>query len=225
MWLGKSCQIVKDDKSALVEYDFDRSPTILVPGDWNSQDDRLLYYEGTICYKRSFDYQLADHARALDDTRLVSAALEKHFRDGVNIVDDEMGNHLDIVAFNQYTGWYGGSLEDAPDTKWDIKFNKPVVISEFGGGALQGLHGTIEERWTEEYQEYLYQLNLKMIERIPNIRGTSPWILADFRSPKRLLPGIQDGWNRKGLVSDNGIKKRAFYTLRSFYDKIDEKYE
>ena len=64
-----------------------------------------------------------------------------------------------------------------------------------------------------------------MIERIPNIRGTSPWILADFRSPKRLLPGVQDGWNRKGLVSDNGIKKRAFYTLKSFYEKIDEVYE
>ena len=42
------------------------------------------------------------------------------------------------------------------DMKWDIKFNKPVVISEFGGGALQGLHGTTKERWTEEYQEYLY---------------------------------------------------------------------
>lgn len=175
--------------------------------------------------RNRFLVNLADHARELDDTRLVSAALEKYFRDGVNIVDDEMGNHLDIVAFNQYTGWYGGSLEDAPDSKWDIKFNKPVVISEFGGGALQGLHGSIDERWTEEYQEYLYQQNLKMIERIPNIRGTSPWILADFRSPKRLLPGIQDGWNRKGLVSDNGIKKRAFYTLRSFYDKIDEQYE
>lgn len=175
--------------------------------------------------RNRFLVNLADHARALDDTRLVSAALEKHFRDGVNIVDDEMGNHLDIVAFNQYTGWYGGSLEDAPASKWDIRFNKPVVISEFGGGALQGLHGTIEERWTEEYQEYLYQQNLAMIEKIPNIRGTSPWILADFRSPKRLLPGIQDGWNRKGLISDNGIKKRAFYTLKSFYDKIDEKYE
>jgi beta-glucuronidase len=175
--------------------------------------------------RNRFLVNLADHARALDGTRLVSAALEKHFRDGVNIVDDEMGNHLDIVAFNQYTGWYGGSLEDAPDSKWDMKFNKPVVISEFGGGALQGLHGSIDDRWTEEYQEYLYEQNLKMIERIPNIRGTSPWILADFRSPKRLLPGIQDGWNRKGLISDNGIKKRAFYTLRSFYDKIEEQYE
>ncbi|MEM9656192.1 MAG: sugar-binding domain-containing protein, partial [Actinomycetota bacterium] len=38
-----------------VEYDFDRSPTITVPGDWNTQDPTLLYYEGTIWYRRLFD--------------------------------------------------------------------------------------------------------------------------------------------------------------------------
>ena len=168
--------------------------------------------------RNQFLISLVEHARKLDDTRIISAALEKHYKDGVNIVDDTMGNYLDIVAFNQYTGWYGGSLEEAPSSKWDIKFDKPVVISEFGGGALQGLHGTIKERWTEEYQAYLYEQNLKMIANIPNIRGFSPWILVDFRSPKRLLPNIQDGWNRKGLISNNGIKKKAFYTLKEFYE-------
>src|SRR4029079_8427866 len=34
------------DRSDLVEYDFDASPTLMVPGDWNSQDERLFYYEG-----------------------------------------------------------------------------------------------------------------------------------------------------------------------------------
>ena len=175
--------------------------------------------------RNKFIENLIIQTRFLDDSRLVSAALEKHFKDGINIVDDELGNYMDIVAFNQYTGWYGGSLEDAPNAKWNIKFNKPVVISEFGGGALQGLHGTIQERWTEEYQEYLYEQNLKMIEKIPNIRGLSPWILNDFRSPKRLLPGIQDGWNRKGLISNKGIKKKAFYTMQSFYNKIKKTYQ
>jgi beta-glucuronidase len=59
-----------------------------------------------------------------------------------------------------------------------------------------------------------------MIEKMPNIRGMSPWILTDFRSPKRLLPGIQYGFNRKGLVSDEGVKKKAFFTLQTFYKKI-----
>lgn len=177
--------------------------------------------------RNNFIKQLVELTRSSDNTRLISAALEKHNRDGVNIVDDSLGNYLDIVAFNQYTGWYGGSLENAPDAKWDIQFNKPVVISEFGGGALQGLHGSIKERWTEEYQEYLYQQNLKMIDRIPNIRGTSPWILMDFRSPKRVLPEIQDGWNRKGLISNRGLKKKAYYEMQHYYEnkKIEYPYE
>lgn len=175
--------------------------------------------------RNKFLTSLVDYTKSLDDTRLISAALEKQYSNGYNIVDDEIGELLDIVAFNQYTGWYGGSLEEAPDSKWKIKYNKPVIISEFGGGALQGKHGTIKERWTEEYQEYLYQQNLKMIEKIPNIRGISPWILTDFRSPKRVLPNIQDGWNRKGLISNNGIKKKAFFTVQEFYKKMEELYK
>jgi len=169
--------------------------------------------------RNEFIKNLINTTKKQDNSRLISAALEKHSKNEVNIVDDEIGKFLDIVAFNQYIGWYGGSLKNAPNAKWNIKYNKPVIISEFGGGALQGLHGTINARWTEEYQEYLYQQNLKMIEKIPNIRGMSPWILADFRSPKRVLPNIQDGWNRKGLISNKGIKKKAFYTLQKFYKK------
>jgi beta-glucuronidase len=32
------------------------------------------------------------------------------------------------------------------------------------------------------------------------------------------LPNIQDGWNRKGLIGENGTKKKAFYVLKDFYD-------
>ena len=175
--------------------------------------------------RNTFLINLVNYTKTLDVTRLISAALEKHEENGVQVVNDKMGEYLDIVAFNQYTGWYGGSLETAPDTKWNIAYNKPVIISEFGGDALQGLHGTIAERWTEEYQEYLYVQNLKMIEKIPNIRGLSPWILTDFRSPRRVLPGVQDGWNRKGLISSRGIKKKAFFTLQGFYDKMQTIYK
>ncbi len=39
----------------LVEYDFDTSPTLNVPGDWNTQRDSLLYYEGIVWYRKTFD--------------------------------------------------------------------------------------------------------------------------------------------------------------------------
>src|ERR1043165_564645 len=44
-------------KSELIEYDFDKSATLKVPGDWNTQTDQLFFYEGTVWYKKSFDYQ------------------------------------------------------------------------------------------------------------------------------------------------------------------------
>ena len=170
--------------------------------------------------RNAFLLALIAQARALDPTRLLSAALEHHAKPGLadtQVIDDRVGEQLDIIAFNEYIGWYGGVPSDAPRTKWEIGFDKPVVVSEFGAGALHGRHGARDERWTEEYQDELYRQTLRMLYKVPNLRGSSPWILADFRSPKRLLPGVQDGWNRKGLISSQGEKKQAFFTLRSFY--------
>jgi beta-glucuronidase len=169
--------------------------------------------------RTNFIKDLVAHTKSLDNTRLISAALLTHQVNGIGIIDDEIGQYLDIIAFNQYLGWYGGNLEEAEKNMWKTPYNKPVIVSEFGGGAKQGLHGDKKERWTEEYQEYLYLQNLKMIEKIPHISGLSPWILVDFRSPKRLLPDIQDGYNRKGLISNDGQKKKAFYIMQNWYEK------
>lgn len=169
--------------------------------------------------RNSFLAVLANTARSIDDTRLLSAALMNRQENGVSVIDDKLGEVLDVISINQYRGWYGGDLATAPDAKWATVYNKPLIVSEFGGDAKQGLHGPKEERWNEEYQEYLYRQNLAMIEKMPNIRGISPWILTDFRSPRRVLPGIQDGFNRKGLISDKGVKKKAFYLLQGFYKK------
>jgi beta-glucuronidase len=72
-------------------------------------------------------------------------------------------------------------------------------------------------RWTEDYQANLYRHQLNMLKGIARLRGMSPWILMDFRSPRRPLPGIQDFFNRKGLISDQGEKKEAFYVLQTAY--------
>jgi beta-glucuronidase len=103
--------------------------------------------------------------------------------------------------------------------KWEFKNDKPIIISEFGGEALYGHHGTSHQRWTEEYQEQLYKNMCIMLDKMPNLVGTTPWILMDFRSSKRLLPKIQDDFNRKGLFSDRGEPKKAMYILRDWYLK------
>lgn len=54
------------------------------------------------------------------------------------------------------------------------------------------------------------------------LKGTTPRILMDFRSPKRALPGIQDGWDRKGLISGQGVCKEAFKEMQQWYEEIDK---
>ena len=49
----------------LIEYDFDKSPTMRIPGDWNTQDERLFFYEGTVWFKKSFQAVPMDECRTL----------------------------------------------------------------------------------------------------------------------------------------------------------------
>jgi beta-glucuronidase len=167
---------------------------------------------------------LTSRARELDPTRLLTAALELHYRleDGVLSIEDPFGRDLDVIAINEYLGWYLGSPELADSVRWESAYDKPLIISEFGAGALQGYHADAGTRWSEEYQARVYRHQVAMLRRIPFLRGTTPWILADFRSPRRPLPGIQDFWNRKGLISERGIKKQAFFVLQRYYREIAE---
>lgn len=170
--------------------------------------------------RTQFLKQLVDTARALDSTRLVSAAMEVHVDpadDNHRIVDDPFGAYTDLLSFNQYIGWYDGLPDKLQRIRWTFGYDKPVVISEFGADALQGMHGDRLTRFSEEYQEDLYRQTLAMLKKVPQWRGTTPWILTDFRSPRRPLPNVQDGWNRKGLIAENGTRKKAFYVLRDFY--------
>ena len=162
---------------------------------------------------------LATTARGLDSTRLISMAMEVTGASNyVNRLQDNMNKYVDVVSFNQYIGWYR-DVNDAPKMRWEIPYEKPVIISEFGGGARAGYHGTKDQRWTEEFQENLYRENLAMLEKIEGLSGTCPWVLKDFRSPRRPLPGIQDMFNRKGLVSDQGQRKLAFYVMQEWYKR------
>ena len=165
----------------------------------------------------AFLSKLAKHAKALDDSRLISMAMEVTSASNYhNKLQDNMNEFVDVVSFNQYIGWYR-DVKDAPKMTWEIPYEKPVIISEFGGGAKYGLHGDKNQRWTEEFQENLYKENTAMLDKIDGLAGTTPWILKDFRSPRRVLTGIQDYYNRKGLFSDKGEKKKAFFVLRDWY--------
>ncbi len=170
---------------------------------------------------------MVDLTHELDPTRLVTAALlvrtEKN-PDGhgtTKIVDDPLGKALDVLGTNEYIGWYEQHAEGADTTTWDIRYQKPLIMSEFGGDAKAGNHApagdTHPALWTEEYQAEIYNHQIPMLNKIPQLRGISPWVLMDFRSARRVNPGLQDNFNRKGLISDQGQKKQAFYILQKAY--------
>ncbi len=154
-------------------------------------------------------------------------------------IDDPLGDLVDVIGYNEYLGWYmSGMITDAlvargmdvteaqvrelmltEMVKFSIgtDFGKPLVISEFGAGAKQGLRGGPLDVWSEDYQARVYQQQLKMLENSGALRGISPWILKDFRAPYRLNTDKQDYWNRKGLLSEQGREKLAFKLLSDYY--------
>ena len=136
-------------------------------------------------------------------------------------MEDSFTSQLDVVAINKYMGWYHPWPVEPKDAIWEVVTDKPLIISEFGGEALYGQSGdeNIVSSWSEEYQARLYRDNIRMFDNIPNLRGVSPWILFDFRSPFHFHPTNQDGWNRKGLISDQGMRKKAWYLMRDYYMK------
>ena len=212
----KTYQLAEEQLTAMIERDRNRASVII----WSLANETPVSE-----IRNQFLAKLAAKARTLDSSRLLSAAMEKHStkeQPNVAIVEDKLAELVDIVSFNQYIGWYDGLPAKAETVSWHIPYNKPVFISEFGGGAKFGNHGDVGTRWTEEYQADLYTKTLTMLEKIDGFAGVSPWILADFRSPRRLLSGTQDHFNRKGVLSEKGEKKQAFFVLQEYYKKKSE---
>lgn len=175
--------------------------------------------------RNDFLRSLLRQGRATDSTRLFTSAFDlAYYNDDKKkfVLDDPFIYEFDVVAVNKYMGWYAPWPCDPANIPWDVARGKPLIMSEFGGEALKGRFGysDVASSWSEDYQEQLYMDNLRMFENIPNLRGVSPWVLFDFRSPFRFLPSLQDGWNRKGLLSDKGERKKAWHVMHDYYERM-----
>jgi beta-glucuronidase len=170
---------------------------------------------------------LIAEARRQDPTRLITAALNKNVDVGGAaegqshfVVEDPLGADLDVIAVNQYEAWYSARRPDQLDqVRFSSKFAKPLIFSEFGADARHGTRGPKEHLWTEDYQAWLYEETLKLVDRTPGCAGISPWLLKDFRSPRRWHGKHQDFWNRKGLIAETGERKLAWAVLHSYYQR------
>lgn len=209
----KTLEVAEEQMRDLVDRDKNRAAVAL----WSLSNETPISPERT-----EFLKSMAAYTRQLDSTRLITSAMNERKYDGPNtrVEDDPLGEFLDVLGVNEYVGWYDGPPEDADRLEWKMAYPKPVIVSEFGAGAPFGNHGDVAARWTEEYQADLYRRQFGMLRRMPSLAGMTPWVLMDFHSARRFLPGIQDYYNRKGLISNRGQRKQAFYVLQKFYSDL-----
>ncbi len=207
----KTYEDAENQLRELIIRDWNRASVIIWSvGNENADTDERLKFMGS----------LAECAHREDDTRLVSAAC---LVDGAkNMIADRLIDYLDVIGINEYCGWYTPDFRKLPELMENSNPSKPVIITEFGADAMPDHHGTITDKGTEECQVYVYEKQIETLREIDYIKGMTPWILYDFRCPRRASV-IQQYYNRKGLLSpDKKYKKPAFSTLQKFYLELKE---
>ena len=207
----KTYEDAENQLKELIRRDRNRASVIIwsVGNENADSDERLLFMS-----------KLAAAARKEDGTRLVSAACLVSSEE--NAIRDRLAEHLDVIGLNEYFGWYSPDFSLLPQLFENSDPDRPVVISEFGGDALYGHHGTETDKGTEECQAYIYRRQTAEIAKIPYVKGMCPWILYDFRCPRRTSV-IQQYYNRKGLLTpDRMHKKMAWSVLRRFYSEKEK---
>lgn len=167
--------------------------------------------------------ELTQKCRALDSTRLITHVINTQaYANNSFDVWDTLYNYSDLIPLNEYIGWYIPWQGKPSDVKWKIVCpNKPVFISEFGGEALFGSDGPADEagQWSEDYQKQIYIDQIEMFKTVPNLCGVCPWLLFDYRSLVRMNQVYQKGYNRKGLLSEKGEKKEAWYIMNEYFHR------
>ncbi|SHN11917.1 glycoside hydrolase family 2 protein [Mucilaginibacter sp. OK098] len=167
---------------------------------------------------------LAKEAKLLDPTRLVTAAFNNvSYHDGKMELKDSVMKYVDVIGINEYMGWYTDWAKNPEKVEWSSDFNKPLIMSEFGGESVYNnkIDTAVKaSAWSEDYVVNIYNNQIKMFKNIPFLQGVCPWVLVDFRSPVRMQSTYQKGWNRKGLLSEQGDKKKAWFVMKAYYDEL-----
>lgn len=158
---------------------------------------------------------LNDLVHSMDKTRLTTIAVVS-----MCSPDDEYVHISDVVSYNHYFGWYGGTTD--MNGPWFDNFHKkypklPVGISEYGCEALNWhTSNPTQGDYTEEYQAYYHEELIKQIADRPYLWATHVWNMFDFAADAR-AEGGENGMNHKGLVTfDRKYKKDSFYAYQAW---------
>lgn len=162
---------------------------------------------------------IVDFVKSLDSRRPLTSALSR------GVYEDKVGKHLDFISFNRYNAWYSnaGQLDMIVNRvvdeaqAWHNKYNKSVVMSEYGADTLAGLHLYPEYIWSEEFQVELMSRHFEAFDKLRErgwFIGEFVWNFADFQTAQTFT---RAGGNKKGMFTRNRQPKAAAHHLRRRY--------
>lgn len=169
--------------------------------------------------------QYYEHLREFGGNRLITHASN-------HPLNDLCMGYNDIVCINIYHGWYNyggtGSLKDWDKFVVDLKnyltekgwFGKPVVMSEFGAGALAGFHSHFDTvRWSEEYQRDLIEYCLELFHKTDYMRGTYVWQFCNIRTSYSMDLNRVRYFNNKGVLDEYRNPKSSYFKIKELYHR------
>ena len=164
--------------------------------------------------------EVTAHIRNLDSTRPVVGVIYKQLH------EERVAHLYDVICLNRYFGWYSSLgkterifrlLTDELNA-WHNKFQKPVMLTEYGVETIAGLHKLPEAVFSEEYQIEFYRESNKALDACDFVVGEHPWAFADFMTGYGLT---RANGNNKGIFTrQRQPKSAAFYIKERWHSKV-----
>jgi beta-glucuronidase len=162
----------------------------------------------------NFFKELYSAAKAVDNTRPITIV-------GVQGGPGEWLGIMDVVCINRYYGWYtqqadivaGAKLLNDELDALHSKYNKPIVVTEFGADTYPGMHTDQPEMFTEEFQRDFIKAYLDVADKKDFVAGMHIWAFADFKTSQGIIRF--GGMNYKGIFTRDRKPKLSAHYLRS----------
>ncbi len=161
---------------------------------------------------RAMVERLAETAREADPTRPVTFASHHN-------LNDICFDLVDLVCSNAYYGWYWHDLTwpEFLDLMRAKIGDKPLIVSEFGAGAIFGCHALEKDVvWSEEYQRKVLTAAASHLMGRDDLIGFYIWQFFDTRTDTRGGNALRRprGYNNKGLLDEYRRPKLAYHAVQ-----------
>jgi beta-glucuronidase len=189
---------------------------------WSIANEPGIWGEEEAISEKAENYwaEIYQHVKSLDSTRPITLPAFAFWKER-----DPSYKYSDLISINRYWGWYEipGEIEEAGATlKAEMellheKYQKPILVSEFGADTIDGLHATYPQLFTEEYQTQLIQKYFEIIESLPFAIGEHIWNFADFRTAQHFRRVVL---NKKGVFNRQREPKAAAFAIRQHWRSL-----